>query len=260
MMRHYKYGTEPEAPHDITFSVLSVDAAFLGGLATKKVVRGDYGPPGSRPMIMNLYVPNAADGPVPVIAALNAQGNDLIEPGGSRANRWDLPGTLEAGIALATAAVTDFASDSGGFANALVEPYAAAGFAGEWRGIAAWAWGMGRMVDYLETDPDIDPHRITLSGYSRRGKTALWAAALDERVALVAPHQTGTGGAHPTRSTWGWAPTFSYQFPHWFLEAYNAINRDGSPNDFFRLPFDQHFAVAAVAPRSRSFRIQPRPT
>lgn len=249
MMRYYKYGTEPEPPPMAEYSVLSVEPDFLGGLATKKILRIDYGPPGTRPMILNVYVPNAAEKPVPVIAALNALGNDLIEPGESRANRWDLPGTMEAGIALATAAVTDFAADGSRFADAVIGPYVSSGFAGDWKAIAAWAWGLGRMVDYLETDLDIDPHRVTLTGYSRRGKAALWAAALDERVALVAPHQTGTGGAHPTRGTWGWAPTFRHQFPHWFLDSYNAMDRDGSPNDYFRLPFDQHFAVAAVAPR-----------
>lgn len=249
MMRHYKYGTEPESPSTAAFSLLSVDGNFLDGLATKYVVEGNYGPPGARPMTLNVYLPNDAEQPVPVIAALNAMGNELIEPGGSRANRWDLPGTLESGIALATVAVSDFASDGGSFGGALVEPYASAGFGGDWKAIAAWAWGLGRVVDYLETLAEVDPHRIALTGYSRRGKAALWAAALDERVALVAPHQTGTGGAHPTRSTWGWRPTFAYQFPHWFLDRYNAIDREGSPNDYYRLPFDQHFAVAAIAPR-----------
>lgn len=249
MLRHYKYGTEPGPPQDPQFSLLSVEPDFLGGLAVKMVVRGDYGPPGAQPLLINLYVPDNADKPVPVIAALNAQGNELIEPGGSRADRWDLPGTLQAGIALATVAVSDFAADGSRFSNALIGPYASSGFTGDWKTIAAWAWGLARVVDYLEQVPEIDPHRIALTGYSRRGKAALWAAALDERVALAAPHQTGTGGAHPTRSTWGWAPTFRHQFPHWFLDRYNAIDRDGSPNDYFRLPFDQHFAVAAVAPR-----------
>jgi hypothetical protein len=249
MLRHYMFGHEPPAPEDPVFVIQSVDPDYFDGLATKKVIQGFYGPPETRALTLNLYVPNERSGPVPVLAALNAQGNELIEPGGSRANRWDLPGTLAAGIALATAAVADFAPDSNSsFRNSVIQAYAQDGFTGDWRTLAAWAWGLARMVDYLEADPDIDPHRIALTGYSRRGKAALWAAALDERVALVAPHQTGTGGAHPTRNTWGWAPTFRTQFPHWFRIAFNTIST--SPNDYFRLPFDQHFAVAAVAPRS----------
>ncbi|MCC5849080.1 MAG: immunoglobulin domain-containing protein [Verrucomicrobia bacterium] len=249
MMRHYMYGAEPGAPVNMQFTVESVDPNFMEGLATKKVIRGVYGPPGTAPMILAVYVPNHAEGPVPVLVGLNRNGHEAIEPGGSRADRWDLEGTLQAGIALATAAHGDFASDGSGFRNSLITPYAESGFHGDWRTIAAWAWGMSRMVDYLETDPDIDPHRIAGTGYSRRGKTALWAAALDERFALVAPHQTGTGGSHPTRSTWGWSPTFRHQFPHWFLVSYNQVDIEVSPNDYYRQPFDQHFAVALVAPR-----------
>ena len=65
--------------------------------------------------------------------------------------------------------------------------------------IAAWAWGYSRCVDYLVTDRDLDAKRIAAVGHSRNGKTALLAAALDERVALVVPSQAGCGGSAPCR-------------------------------------------------------------
>ncbi len=45
------------------------------------------------------------------------------------------------------------------------------------------------MIDWFETDPAIDAKRIALTGASRLGKTTLWAAAREPRVAcaLVSP-------------------------------------------------------------------------
>ncbi|HSZ54012.1 MAG TPA: hypothetical protein VK797_00005, partial [Tepidisphaeraceae bacterium] len=58
----------------------------------------------------------------------------------------------------------------------------------DWGALAGWAWGYSRVIDYLETRPDIDKARIIITGHSRGGKATLLAGALDERVALTVPN------------------------------------------------------------------------
>jgi cephalosporin-C deacetylase-like acetyl esterase len=102
-------------------------------------------------------------------------------------------------------------------------------------------------VDYLVTAPGIDPRRIVVTGHSRMGKAALFAAAFDERIALAIPHQAGCGGTGPSRSKNPKAESvqrINTSFPHWFDDNFKKFNE---AND--RIPFDQHCLVALCAPR-----------
>jgi len=118
--------------------------------------------------------------------------------------------------------------------------------------IAAWAWGIHRAVDYLVGVPELDKKKIIVVGHSRLGKTALVAAAFDERIALAIPHQAGCGGTAPSRDWIGGLPAgkvetvkrINTSFPHWFNAEFKKFN--DSPE---RLPFDQNGLTALVAPR-----------
>jgi hypothetical protein len=71
--------------------------------------------------------------------------------------------------------------------------------------MTAWAWAVSRMLDVMEKDTSglFDMNHVAVSGCSRNGKGALVVGALDERIALVIPQESGSGGTASWRiSDW----------------------------------------------------------
>ena len=270
LFQHYMYGFAPPPP-GISADIRKFDTTVFGGKATLKEIEIRFvGLPEDAPRInLALFIPNQVTGPAPVFLALNHTGNYAVSPHpdvtfdpnawvaedwkdrierGIHADFWAVENTIDRGYAFATFHESNIDPDQHDFDDGIHPYYPDLGVpdVARWGTLAAWAWGLQRCVDYLVTDSAIDPERICLTGHSRRGKTALLAAALDERVALVAPHQSGTGGCALSRdndqeTVW----SINDRFPHWFNDVFPEFNGREA-----RLPFDQHLLVALVAPRA----------
>ena len=83
--------------------------------------------------------------------------------------------------------------------------------------IGAWGWALSRGLDLAERIPEIDAKKAVVTGCSRLGKSALMAAARDERFAVCVPNQTGGGGAPLAKRDYGEnVSTENRMFTHWY--------------------------------------------
>ncbi len=118
----------------------------------------------------------------------------------------------------------------------------------DWGALRAWGWGASRVLDYLETRPEVDAKHVGIEGVSRWGKAALITMAFDQRFAMVLVGSSGEGGAKPHRRNFGEAVeslTGSGEY-HWM--AGNFL-KYGGPKNAGDLPVDSHELIALCAPR-----------
>jgi hypothetical protein len=272
LFQHYMYGTIPPA-RPVTAKVVHEDAKAFSGKATLREVALSALP--GHEFRLLVVVPNGRKAPAACFVGPNFGGNHSLvddpkvaipsgwiypnRPGvkdnrateagrGKQKDVWNLEQSIDRGYAVATFYNGDIDPDQkevrGGIRPLLPKDL-------DTTTIACWAWGIHRSVDYLLTLRDeVDPKRIAAVGHSRLGKTALIAAAFDERIALAIPHQAGTGGSAPSRPIGSQAAKaesvkrINTSFPHWFNGRFKEFNDEPA-----RLPFDQHCLVALCAPR-----------
>lgn len=176
----------------------------------------------------------------------------------------------EAGFDVLTVNYKDICSDDDDFSNGLAGIFLPNGREkGEDASkIAFWAWFASRMLDYAETLPSLDMKQAAVIGHSRLGKTALVTGMLDQRFRYSFSNDSGCSGAalargntgnpsHPVVTTMEGIFDFEQDFttgetirdiikifPHFSCKNYHKYAMTNIPDNF-----DQHYLVAAIAPR-----------
>lgn len=278
------YGRTPVAARHAEIRVEKVEstATALGGLARREQVDLVFGPrpkPGTDTawrLRVLLYLPARAHGPVPVVFGLNGGGNQSVvdDPGirptdfwiaadhkapehrpptadtrGSQSSQWQVETLLSRGYGLATAYYQDLEPDAAGQRNnsvrALFDTAGEVQGPGSWGALAAWAWGYQRAVAYLQSNPAVDAKHVAVTGHSRLGKAADWAAATDQGISALLSTESGKGGQSIQRRESG--ETVKHlvdEFPYWFCPQYARwVGRDR------QIPADGNLLLSLMAPR-----------
>jgi hypothetical protein len=268
-----QFGRSPGRPVGMSFDVFDQGTLALDGKAIRRQVTVYFSRDKTGPKLdLLIYLPAEASKPVPLLLNLSFSANSStvddpgIKPGeiwnrdkkrvpapqGGNFGRLNVAPFLAQGIGVATIYYGDIDPDFlGGLPYGVRKLYLKAGQTqpapDEWGAIAAWAWGLSRAMDYLETDKGVDAKRVAILGVSRLGKTVLWAGAHDPRFAMVIASCSGEGGAALSRRNYGetikhlTAPSrYPYQFCANYAKYGDQVNQ---------FPVDAHMLIALIAPR-----------
>jgi len=222
MLEKYVHGEKPRKPEKVTGS-------FAGGKLTVTVT--DKGKTVS--FSVTITKPSGT-GPFPAIIGWD---------GGNIGGYSSLP------VAKISYPIGTLASEGGGRGKGVFyDLYGSNAAASE---LMAHAWGLSRIIDALLVTPEagIDAKHLAVTGCSRWGKSAAVSGSFDQRVQLVIPQESGSGGV----ASWRIIPTFSDAQPiaSTANEAYwtraDFLSNFGSA--ITKLPADHHEMIGMIAPR-----------
>ena len=126
----------------------------------------------------------------------------------------------------------------------------------DWGTLRAWAWGVSRLIDYFETDKDVNAKMLGLNGVSRYGKATVVTMAFEPRLAIGFPGDAGSLGTVMNRRHWGEDLESSGQVSEYHWMAGNFFKWMGElvpgqylPRKIENCPVDAHSLLALCAPR-----------
>jgi hypothetical protein len=273
LMESIQFGRAPGKPDKVVVDRFDTGTVALGGKAIRRQTTLYFTEDRNGPKAELLsYVPADAKGPVPLLLQISfsPNANVVADSGIKRGEMWnrekkrvpapppnamgqvDVLPFLANGFGFATLYYGDIEPDfDGGIPFGIRGKYLKPGetqFApDEWGAIAAWAWGLRRVMDHLETERAIDAKRVALLGSSRLGKTVLWTGATDPRYAMILASVSGESGAALSRRNYGETVrhmTDSSRYDYQFARAYQTYG-----DRVNELPFDGHMLVSLIAPR-----------
>lgn len=256
------YGFIPARDHwpAITWSVGPVSTGTANGVAYKeRVITGTIDTSGypqirNAPIIQGtLRTPlDKAGQPVPVI---------ITFPGFFTPVNYEWQFTAPHGYGVCNFHATLLQPDSGGanMSSYIIGLINHANWRrpSDWGALAAWSWGVSRLIDYFETDPEVDATRIGLQGHSRFGKATLVTAAYDQRIGAAFPSSAGELGTSLMRRTWGESLELvsgadtEYHWVNGNIMRFQGELHPGKywPRKVANLPVDAYSVMSLIAPR-----------
>lgn len=227
LFQKYELGVLPPKPSSVTGS-------YSGTTLTINVSEGGK----SISFTASVKLPSSGTAPYPAIIAIG--GLSIPTP---------------AGVAVITFNNDDIAAQASGSSRGQGKFYTIYGASHTAGAMTAWAWGVSRLIDVLETQASaakIDITKLGVSGCSRNGKGAFIVGALEPRIALTIPQESGSGGAACWRiSDSVFAAGGNIQTAHEIVgeNVWFSKNFDPYVNSIPTMPIDHHLLAGLVAPR-----------
>jgi len=238
MLRNEEYGHAPEGPFEVTSSVVEEKKGEYAGKCDYKRIKLDIKcDEGEYSFEFVQYIPKS-EKKLPAIVFIN------FRPG-CPDRYYPIEEIVDRGVATFMIDYSNVTRDrNDDFSTGVAAVFDRAKY--DWGKIYMWAWACSRVCDYVETLGDIiDLENLAVMGHSRLGKTALWCAANDTRFKYAFVNCSGCSGDAITRQKTGeHVKEICRAVGYWFNEEYKKYI-DNEEN----MPFDQHWLVAAVAPR-----------
>jgi len=219
------YGTKPPKPASVTGTVsrtgISVSVSEGGKTASFSVT---------------VSLPSTGSAPYPAVISYGNSGADAATIRGQ-------------GVAVINYTPTDVGAETGSRSKSGAF-YTIYGTNSRTGTLAAWAWGVSRIIDVIEQSDGavLKADAIGVTGCSRYGKGPFAAGAFDQRIALTIPVEGGTGGAAILRGaakeSGAQPPSSAFSEQPWLGDDFSAFQ-----NSVNNLPVDMHEVVAMIAPR-----------